>query len=70
LGESKIFFIDGPGGTRKTYIENLLLKIIRGNGDIAFAIASSRIATLLFDGGPITHSRFKIPIQLDSTFNV
>jgi hypothetical protein len=66
LGESKIFFIDNPRGTGKTYIENLLLIKIHGNGDIALAIASSGIAALLLDGGRTTHSQFKIPIELDS----
>jgi superfamily II DNA or RNA helicase len=61
-GESKNFFIDDPGGTGKTYIENLFLKKIRGNGDIALIIASSRIAALLLDGGRTAHSQFKIPI--------
>jgi len=64
---AKVIFIDGPGGTGKTYIENLILNDVRSRGDIAFAVASSSIATLLLSGGQTTHSYLKIPIALDCT---
>ena len=50
-GQTGIFFIDGPGGTGKTYLENLLLKKIHSNQHIALAVASSGIAALLLEGG-------------------
>jgi len=59
-----IFFIDGPGGTGKTFVENLLLAYVRSKGHIALAVASSGIAALLLDGGRTSHSRFKIPIDI------
>ena len=59
-----IFFIDGPGGTGKTFVENMLLARVRSSGDIALAVASSGIAAILLDGGQTTHSRFKIPINI------
>jgi hypothetical protein len=37
---------------------------LRGQGKIVLIVASSGIASLLFLGGRITHSRFKIPIDL------
>ncbi len=37
---AKVIFIDGPGGTGKTYIENLILNFVRSCGDIALAVAS------------------------------
>ncbi len=45
------FFIDGPGGTGKTFLYDTLLAYVRGNGDIALAVASSGIAALLLEGG-------------------
>ena len=60
-----MFFIDGPGGTGKTYLYNTLLSTVRRNGDIALAVASSGIAALLLVGGRTAHSRLKIPIKLD-----
>ncbi len=58
-----MFFVDGPGGTGKTFLYNLLLGHMRVRGGIALAVASSGIAALLMEGGRTAHSRFKIPIQ-------
>jgi len=63
----KVIFIDGPGGTGKTYIKNLILNIVRSRGDIALAVASLGIAALLLSGGQTAHSYLKIPIALDCT---
>jgi hypothetical protein len=62
---AKVIFIDGPGGTGKTYTENLILNVVRSCGDIALVVASSGIAALLLSGGRTTHSYLKIPIALD-----
>jgi len=62
---AKVVFIDGPGGTGKTYIENLILNAVRSCGDIALVVASSGITALLLLGGRTTHSYLKIPIALD-----
>ena len=66
------FFIDGPGGTGKTFLYNVLLLTVRSSGDIAVAVASSGIAALLMMGGRTAHSRFKIPLKLNesSTCNI
>jgi len=61
----KLFFVDGPGGTGKTYLFNALLTSTRRSGDIALAVASSGTAALLLDGGRTAHSRFNIPLQVD-----
>jgi hypothetical protein len=66
LATSSLFFIDGPGGTGKTFTENLLLSYVRGHGHVALSVASSGIAALLLLNGRTAHSRFKIPLQLDS----
>jgi ATP-dependent DNA helicase PIF1 len=57
---SKIFFVDGPGGSGKTYLYNTILGTVRKSGKIAIAVASSGIAATLLFGGRTAHSRFKI----------
>jgi len=71
-GEGGAFFLEGFGGTGKTFLINLVLAKIRSDGGIALATASSGIAATLLDGGTTAHSRFKIPIdiQSDSTCNI
>ncbi|XP_022041580.1 uncharacterized protein LOC110944175 [Helianthus annuus] len=59
-----VFFIDGPGGTGKTYLYNALLAEVRSRGLIALATASSGVAANNMPGGRTAHSRFKIPINL------
>ncbi|CAI9299711.1 unnamed protein product [Lactuca saligna] len=65
------FFIDGPGGTRKTFIYRALLAMIRSEGHIALATATSDIAASLLPGGGgrTTYSRFKIPLDLTDGSN-
>ncbi len=58
--------IDGPGGCGKTFIYKLILAHLRSNKKIALAVASSGIAAQLLDGARTAHSRFKIPIILQS----
>jgi hypothetical protein len=63
-GHGGLFFIDGPGGTGKTFVENLLLNWVRGNSQIALAVASSGIAANLLHHGRTSHSRFHIPLDI------
>ncbi|PKY39564.1 hypothetical protein RhiirA4_312692, partial [Rhizophagus irregularis] len=53
------FFVDGPGGTGKTFLYNTLLASVRSHGKIALAVASSGVAALLISGGRTAHFRFK-----------
>ncbi len=62
---AKVIFIDGPNGTSETYIENLILNVVRSRGDIALVVTSSGIVALLLSGGRTAHSYLKIPIVLD-----
>jgi hypothetical protein len=70
--EGKLFFVYGSGGTGKTFVWTTLLSCLRGQGKIVLAVASSRIASLLFLGNRTAHSRFKISIDLhnESTCNI
>jgi len=63
------FFLNGPGGTGKTFVYNTICNTVHGNGWIVLCVASSSIAALLLRGGRTAHSIFKIPISLnqDST---
>ncbi|KAI3709788.1 hypothetical protein L2E82_39554 [Cichorium intybus] len=61
-----VFFIDGPGGTGKTFLYKALLAEVRSRGLIALATATSGAAANNMPGGRTSHSRFKIPINLDN----
>ncbi|UYV84546.1 hypothetical protein LAZ67_X002584 [Cordylochernes scorpioides] len=61
---SRCFFIDGPGGTGKTYLYNTLIHCVRAVGKIVIPLASTGIAATLLSGGQTVHSRFKLPIPL------
>jgi hypothetical protein len=60
--DHRAFFVDGLGGTGKTFLYSYLLSTVRAQGRVAVTVASSGIATLLLDGGYTAHSRFKIPV--------
>ncbi|KAG5537863.1 hypothetical protein RHGRI_025085 [Rhododendron griersonianum] len=59
----KSFFIDGPGGTGKTFLYRALLAKVRSQQLIALATASSGVAASILPNGRTAHSRFKIPIN-------
>ena len=58
------FFLNGPGGTGKTYIYNTLCYTLCAGGKIIICTASSGITAVLLIGGCTTHFRFRIPINL------
>jgi len=62
--KSMVFFIDGPGGTGKTYLYKALLAKVRSMGLIAIATATSGIAASIMPGGRTAHSRFKILVNI------
>ena len=63
---SRVFYVDGPGGTGKTYVFNAVLDHVRRQGHIALAVAFSGTASLLLKGGRTAHSQFKIPLKVRS----
>ena len=65
--ESMIFFVDGLGGTGKTFWYRTILAALRKTGHIAIATTTSGIATTLLPDGRTAHSRFKIPLTLDAS---
>jgi hypothetical protein len=60
-----LFFVDGPGGTGKTFLYRALLGTVRCQNKIAVATATSGVAASIMSGGRTAHSRFKIPVTLD-----
>lgn len=60
----RFFFLDGPGGSGKTYLYKLLMHTIRADGNIVLATASTGIAANLLDGGRTYHSQFKVPVPV------
>ncbi|KAL6183772.1 hypothetical protein ACLB2K_045183 [Fragaria x ananassa] len=62
--ESALFFVDGPGGTGKTYLYRALLANLRRMNHIVLTTASSGIAANILPGGKTAHSRFKIPLKV------
>ncbi|XP_056691904.1 uncharacterized protein [Spinacia oleracea] len=60
-------FIDGPGGTGKTFLYNALYAEIHLMGPIVLPTATSGIAAANIPSGRTTHSRFKIPIDTEAS---
>ena len=63
----RLFFMDGPAGTGKTFVYNTIMHIMRGKGKTVFPVALTGIAATLLDGGRTVHSRFKLPVPLNET---
>ncbi|XP_029151589.1 uncharacterized protein [Arachis hypogaea] len=63
--ESGVFFVDGPGGSGKTFLYRAIIAELRNKGHIVLVTASSGIAATLLPGGRTAHSRFKIPINAE-----
>lgn len=62
--EGGIIFLDAPGGTGKTFLINMILAAIRVKKQIALALASSRIAATLMEGGKTAHSALNLPLNV------
>lgn len=67
-----LYFIDGPGGTGKTYLYNVIINYCVLNNILYLPIAFTGIAASLLKNGRTVHSQFRIPFDFDdkSTCNV
>ena len=61
------FFIDGPGGTRKTHLYNTLCHLLKGQGVRVLTVAWRGIAANLLPEGRTAHSRFQFLLPLLET---
>jgi hypothetical protein len=61
----RVFLVDGPGGTSKTFLYKFLIVTIHAEGLIAVATATSGIAASIMPGGRTAHSIFKILIKIN-----
>jgi hypothetical protein len=64
---SRFFFIDGPGGTGKTFVYNTLLHAVRAQGGSFISVAWTGIAAMLLLEGQTSHTGFRIPMNIDET---
>uniref|UniRef100_K3YMG7 ATP-dependent DNA helicase n=1 Tax=Setaria italica TaxID=4555 RepID=K3YMG7_SETIT len=60
-----LFFVDGPGGTGKTFLYKALLGTLHNQNKLAIATTTSGVAAYIMPSGRTTHSRFKIPLTLE-----
>lgn len=63
FNSQNVFFLDGHGGTGKTFVYKTLCHALRAEGKIVLCVASTGIAALILPGGRTAHSMFKIPIN-------
>lgn len=63
--KSTVFFVDGPGGTEKTFLYRTLLAAIRSRKLVVLATALFGVVVSILTRGQTTYSRFKISLNLD-----
>lgn len=63
-GAHQTFFVDGPGGTGKTFVYETLTHTLRGQGKTVLSVAWTGIAAKLLQNGTTAHSAFKFPVPL------
>lgn len=61
--KQKLFFIDGPGGTGKTFLYKCLLHYFKHMSIIAQTIAWTGIAAILLPDGITSHRAFNLPLN-------
>ena len=63
--EGSLFFVDGPGGTGKTFLYWALLAKGHGENNLVVATATSGVAASIMPSARTAHSRFKIPLTIE-----
>lgn len=65
----KHYFLEGIGGCGKTFLYNCLIKHENSRNHYVISVATTGIAANLLFNGTTVHSRFKLPMNLDSQFS-
>lgn len=65
--ELSFFFLDGPGGSGKTYLYNTLIAYLGSQDKEVSSFATTGIAADLLKGGRTVHSGFKLPVPILET---
>ena len=70
--KSSLFFINGPGGTKKTFLQNTVFAQQRLQNYIVLAVATLGITAILLSNRITAYLYFKIPIDInkDSTYSI
>ncbi|CAK0884111.1 unnamed protein product [Prorocentrum cordatum] len=63
-GAGGVFFVDGPGGTGKSFLFQALIHYARGLRKLPLACAWSGVAAALLSNGRAVSSRFGLPVPL------
>nr|XP_046472571.1 uncharacterized protein LOC124214349 [Neodiprion pinetum] len=66
--EITCFYIDGPGGSGKTFIYTTFSNLVRGRGKCVSAMAFTGIAAILLPEGKTVHNTFGLPVTLYEDF--
>ena len=68
----QVFFLDGPGGTGKTFTYNYIIRVLAGQHKGVATCAWTGIAAILLENGTTLHSVFKLPVPVldNSTCNI
>ncbi|XP_011313387.1 ATP-dependent DNA helicase PIF1-like [Fopius arisanus] len=64
FGGDRYFFIDGPGGSGKTFIYTTLYHLLKGDEKVVCTMAFTGIAATLLPQGKTVHRTFKLPIAI------
>jgi hypothetical protein len=61
------FYLQGPGGTGKTFLYKTLCHYYRSQGKVVLYMALTGIAALLLPDGYTFHSQFRVPLELNES---
>lgn len=64
LARARCFFVDGPGGSGKTFLYETLNHLFKSKGLTVRNVAWSGIAAQLLPRGSTVHSTFKLPVPV------
>ena len=62
--QSRLFFLDGPAGSGKTYLYTYLVKELAAQNRTCVTAAWTGIAATLLENGRTIHSTFKLPVPV------